>query len=187
MTSNTHRLAGRIRMALGATALGAITATTLAAPAAAQEKYLGEIFMTASNFCPRGSAPADGTLLGINKNTALFSLLGTTYGGDGLTTFALPDLRGRSPVHQGKGPGLSEIKPGSRGGQEEVTLDGRQVPSHGELAVVENQASAVTVASGNDVKLGYKEGGGAQPIAIRDPYLAVKMCVVMQGIYPSRN
>ena len=82
-------------------------------PLLAQEPFLGEIKMFAGNFAPRGFAFCDGQLLAISSNTALFSLLGTTYGGDGRTTFALPDLRGRAPIHAGQGPGLTNRRLGS--------------------------------------------------------------------------
>ncbi len=94
------------------------------------EPYLAEIVMFGGNFAPRGWAFCHGQLLPINSNQALFSLLGTTYGGDGRTTFALPDLRGRTPIHPGTGPGLSTKKLGQRGGVENVTLHVTQIPNH---------------------------------------------------------
>ena len=84
----------------------------------AQEKYIAEVFMTAATFCPRGSMEMDGKVMPISQYTALFSLLGTTYGGDGRTTFNLPDLRGRAPIHTGTGPGLTDKRQGQRGGTE---------------------------------------------------------------------
>jgi len=110
---------------------------SLSAPQAAQagsEPFLGEIQMVGFNFAPRGWAHCDGQLLPINSYPALFSLLGTTYGGDGRTTFALPDLRGRSAVHPGAGPGLSPIQWGQRGGAEFQTLTTAQMPSHSHSA-----------------------------------------------------
>lgn len=100
----------------------------------AQEPYLGEIRMFAGNFAPRGWAFCDGQLLPISSNSALFSLLGTMYGGDGRTTFALPDLRGRIALHSGHGPGLSNITQGSKGGRENVTLTTLELPSHNHTA-----------------------------------------------------
>ena len=94
------------------------------------EPFIGEIKMFAGNFAPRGYALCDGQLFPIAQNTALFSLLGTTYGGDGRTTFGLPDLRGRAPVHAGTGPGLSEVRWGQKSGEERVTLTVNQMPSH---------------------------------------------------------
>lgn len=92
--------------------------------------FLAQIIMFGGNFAPRGWALCDGQLLPINANQALFSLLGTTYGGDGRTSFALPDLRGRSPIHAGRGPGLSDIKLGQRGGSETKTLTLMELPNH---------------------------------------------------------
>ena len=92
--------------------------------------FLAQIVMFAGNFAPRGWALCDGQLLPINQNQALFSLLGTTYGGDGRTSFALPDLRSRNPIHVGRGPGLSDIKLGQRGGMETKTLTLLELPNH---------------------------------------------------------
>jgi microcystin-dependent protein len=110
---------------------GAIAAGLSVSPkASAQEAFLGEIRMVGFNFPPRGYANCDGQLLSISTNTALFALYGTMYGGDGRTTFALPDLRGRSAIHPGSGPGLSTISQGQKGGAETVTLTQNQMPSH---------------------------------------------------------
>jgi len=94
------------------------------------DPFIGEIIMFAGNFAPRGWAFCDGQLLPISQNSALFSILGTTYGGDGRTTFALPDLRGRVPIHAGSGPGLSYRNLGAKEGQEEMSLTVSQIPSH---------------------------------------------------------
>ena len=94
------------------------------------EPFIGQIMMVGFNFAPRGWALCDGSLLPINNNQALFSLLGTTYGGDGRTTFQLPDLRGRVPMHQGTGPGLPNHRIGEKGGVENVTLTVAQMPAH---------------------------------------------------------
>ena len=147
-----------------------LSALAMAAPAHATERYIGEIFMTGANFCPRGTAAADGQLLPINQNQALFSLLGTNYGGDGRTTFGLPDLRGRSPVHAGNGPGLNPVSLGSKGGAE---TNGGDASVTGILAVAgEAKGKKQTSTAG---------------VHVRSPFAAVKMCVVMQGLYPSRN
>jgi microcystin-dependent protein len=98
------------------------------------DPFIGEIVLFAGNFAPRSWALCDGQLLAINSHSALFSILGTTYGGDGRTTFALPDLRGRTPVHPGHGPGLSDYDLGERGGTERVTLTVAQMPSHSHIA-----------------------------------------------------
>ena len=99
------------------------------------DPFIGEIVMFAGNFAPRGWALCDGQLLSISANQALFSILGTTYGGDGRTTFALPDLRGRAPIHPGTGPGLSTYRLGQRGGTETVTLNQLQIPSHTHIPI----------------------------------------------------
>lgn len=121
--------------------------------------YLGQIQPFGFNFAPRGWATCDGQLLPISSNTALFSLLGTTFGGDGRTTFALPDLRGRSIVHVGHGPGLSTISWGERGGIESVTLTQLNMPSHSHSLV--NGTAKVTITTtdnGNDIN---ETDGGA--------------------------
>lgn len=142
------------RRALAVAGLAAVAlAASPARPAAAQEVYLGQLILVGFNFCPRGFASADGQMLPINQNTALFSLLGTTYGGDGRTTFALPDLRGRVPVHIGSGPGLSPVTLGERAGAEQVTLTQQQIPSHthpatsAATATTRVQASSGTAAT----------------------------------------
>jgi len=94
------------------------------------EPFIGQIMMFAGNFAPRGWAFCEGQLLAINQNTALFSILGTTYGGDGRTTFGLPDLRGRAPIHPGTGPGLTSRRLGEKNGTENNTLTQMQLPSH---------------------------------------------------------
>ena len=101
-------------------ALSLLLLTALATSASAQTALLGEVRMFAGNFAPRGWAFCDGQLLPISQNQALFSLLGTTYGGDGRTTFALPDLRGRTPVHAGRGPAMDEVRQGQKGGGQRV-------------------------------------------------------------------
>ena len=144
----------------------AIITATLAAPSAqaGPDEYLGEILTVGFNFCPRGTLEADGRLLPISQNTALFSLLGTMYGGDGRTTFALPDLRGRVVVGAGQGPGLTERRQGERGG-------------------VETDVAAPALAdTGDGDALGDSSVGNNM-----QPYLTLKQCVVTQGIFPSRN
>ena len=94
------------------------------------DPFVGEIRMFAGNFAPRGWAFCDGQLLAVSQNDALFSLFGTIYGGDRRTTFGLPDLRGRVPVHEGNGPGLSDVRLGAKGGAETVTLTTQEIPPH---------------------------------------------------------
>lgn len=110
---------------------------------AQQETFLGEVKMFAGNFAPRGWALCQGQLLPISQNDALFSILGTIYGGDGRTTFALPDLRGRAAIGPGNGPGLSTYREGSQGGRENITLTVSNMPSHSHAATF-TQTSGVT-------------------------------------------
>src|SRR6056297_3180065 len=100
------------------------------------EPFVGEIRMFAGNFAPRGWAFCDGQLLAVSQNDALFSLLGTIYGGDGRTTFALPDMRGRFPLHPGNGPGLPSYRQGQRGGRPELTLNQTELPAHSHSATL---------------------------------------------------
>jgi microcystin-dependent protein len=164
----------------------------LSSTASAQERYIGEIFMMGSNFCPRGSANADGQLLPIAQNTALFSLFGTFYGGDGRTTFALPDLRGRSPIHAGQGPGLNNYQQGQKGGRETVTLTVAQLPNHtheGIGPVRDGNGEGKIDVEGDGVDIAPDTGatGGSQAVNIRDPFTVIRYCVALNGIYPSRN
>ncbi len=123
------------------------------------DPFLGEIMFFAGNFPPRGWAFCDGQILAINSNQSLFSLLGTTYGGDGRTTFALPDMRGRSPMHEGTGPGLSPHSLGMKGGTETEIISIGQMPSHshnlGSLLETQlkgiNSATSETSATGNSL------------------------------------
>src|SRR3954464_2189508 len=112
------------------------------------EPFIGQIMLFAGNFAPRGWAFCEGQLLSIAQNTALFSILGTTYGGNGQTTFALPDLRGRVPIHPGQGPGLSPYALGQVGGSESVTLTSKQITGHKHLAQCLNAAGSSTGPSG---------------------------------------
>ncbi|MFQ5446960.1 MAG: phage tail protein [Saprospiraceae bacterium] len=161
--------------------------------------------MFAGNFAPRGWAFCDGQLLAINSNQSLFSILGTTYGGDGRTTFGLPDLRGRAPIHAGLGPGLSDYRLGNKGGQERVTLTAAQMPSHshslqahsgyGDTANPNGTVSAKTTspaykstppnATMNTAAVA--QSGGGQAHENRQPYIAIHYIIALQGVYPSRN
>jgi len=123
-------------------AISAATALPLPAKACGSQPFLGEICTFGFNFCPKGYLPADGSLLPINQNAALFSLLGTFYGGDGQSTFGLPDLRGSSPIGMGQSPGLSNFNIGQMGGTETVTLLTANLPSH-----IHNATTDVTVNS----------------------------------------
>lgn len=170
------------------------------------EPFVGEVRMFAGNFAPRGWAFCDGQLLAVSQNDALFSLLGTIYGGDGRTTFGLPDLRGRIPIHAGSGPGLSPRRLGSKGGAENVTLTVNQLPSHthamqasADAATTPNPAGSVLAAtltstpyiedtpnvnlSGNAVT----NVGGSRSHTNLMPFLCIHFIIALVGIYPSRH
>jgi microcystin-dependent protein len=177
------------------------------------DPYLGQIQPFGFNFAPRGWAQCNGQLLPINQNTALFSLLGTIYGGDGRTTFALPDLRGRAALHMGTGPGLSPATIGEKAGNETETLNQNQMPSHthaatakasssvGNTNVAENSvwskdAGNQWAAYNNSVMADktMKDGviqnanaGGGQAHNNMQPYLVVNWCIAIAGTFPSRN
>jgi len=122
--------------------IAAALMVTGGAAAQAQEKYLGEIMLVGYNFCPGSTTEANGQLIAISQNSALFSLYGTTYGGDGQTTFALPDLRGRVPVQTGQGPGLSNYPLGAAGGTESRALSVAQMPAHAHAHGIAAQLNA---------------------------------------------
>jgi microcystin-dependent protein len=170
------------------------------------EPFIGQIQPFGFNFAPRGWAQCNGQLLAISQNTALFSLLGTTFGGDGRTTFALPDLRSRSIAHIGTGPGLDTVSWGERGGAINHTLTTAQMPQHNHavsVAVNTNPGSEPTstgiIAShatgfSEDPTPGAQLGGvteanqgGGQSFNIRNPFLGINVCIAMQGIFPSRS
>lgn len=170
------------------------------------EPFIGEIRMFGGNFAPIGWALCDGTLLPIAQNTALFSILGTTFGGNGVSNFALPDLRGRVPIHAGQGPGLSPYIQGQSSGSESVTLTVNQIPTHNHLV---NADSGDTGASSHPRGLYLASSGanpiynsnpdstmnqnmiqpmgGNQPHSNVQPYLCVSFIIALQGIFPSRS
>lgn len=174
------------------------------------EPFVGEIKMFAGNFAPRGYAFCDGQLLAVSQNDALFSLYGTIYGGDGRTTFGLPDLRGRIPLHQGRGSGLSERRLGSKGGAEKETLTLNQTPSHTHTAQASNNPAASATLNGNvlakavDVSDKFyvapvsgqqrpmvagmvANTGGSRSHSNLMPTLCINFIVALVGIYPSRH
>ena len=172
------------------------------------ELYIGEIRAFAGNFAPEGWALCDGSLLAIASNTALFSLIGTTYGGDGQNTFALPDLRGRAVIHQGTGTGLSPYVIGEQVGTETVTLAAGQMPSHahsfaattaagntqtpGPSVVLASTASGFPIYDGTATPVALapravSSVGGSAPHNNRQPYLAITYIISLSGIYPSRS
>lgn len=172
------------------------------------EPFLGEIRMFGFWRVPSGWRACDGSLLSIVDNQALFALLGTTYGGDGQTTFAVPDLRGRVPMSAGSGPGLTPYTLGGSGGSETVTLTAQQLAPHGHGYMATTQAASAP-APGPTLQLGALEGdtmyatgttasvelsarsstasGGSQPHENVMPTLAVQFCIALQGIFPPRD
>jgi microcystin-dependent protein len=169
--------------------------------------YIAAILLFAGNFAPRGWAFCQGQILSIAQNTALFSLLGTTYGGNGQTTFALPDLRGRVPIHPGAGPGLPNYTLGEMAGSPSTTLLITNLPAHnhtltafseaGDTAAPAGALLANTGAldkeyktTGSAVTMGPTAigvTGGSQPFNIMQPYLALNYIIALEGIFPSRN
>lgn len=169
--------------------------------------YVGEIKMFAGNFEPRGWAFCDGQLLAVSGNDALFSLIGTIYGGDGRTTFGLPDLRGRLPLHWGAGPGLTTRQLGAKSGAEQVTLSGNQTGTHSHTAVaVTEAADTVTPTGAHFANTGgenlYRDLGSPTAMAAGAiasnpnagqahtnlmPALCLHFIIALVGVYPSRN
>jgi microcystin-dependent protein len=172
------------------------------------DPFVAEIRIFPFNFAPKGWAFCDGQLLPISQNTALFSLLGTTYGGDGKSTFALPDLQGNAPMHPGQGPGLSLHDLGETGGSETVTLLQTEIPAHSHTLMAQNQPGQLN-APAADRSLSRSNGGdawkqppqvlsamafqalapagGDQPHNNMMPYLTLNFCIAMQGVFPPRT
>ncbi len=168
------------------------------------EPLLGTIILFGGNFEPKGWALCNGQTLPIAQHSALFSLLGTTYGGDGVTSFQLPDLRGRVPVHAGAGKGLTARQPGEAIGTETVTLTATQVPPHSHDLIAANIAGATDRPQGeflarsqiyasdptNTVALSpqsISRAGGGLPHENMQPSLCINYIIALDGIYPSRN
>lgn len=169
------------------------------------DPFLGEVVLFAGNFAPRGWALCHGQLLPIAQNSALFSILGTTYGGDGRTTFGLPDLRGRSAVGSGYGPGLSDVRLGEKRGRESHTLNILQIPAHnhvlklplfskpsGNSEISKGNQSLLSVGNTSNTVLENNTNqtlntGGNQSFQIRNPYLGMNYIIALQGVFPSRN
>ncbi len=145
-----------LRLNWKCTAIMGLLLAAVSGPAKAQEPMIGEIKFFAGNFAPRGWAFCDGQLLAISQNTALFSILGTTYGGDGRTTFGLPDMRGRSPLHAGRGPGLSDIRQGQKGGSETVTGNNATLANH--VHSIETVPIGAPIRNGSEI-MGIKSKG----------------------------
>lgn len=168
------------------------------------EPFVGEIRMFAGNFAPRGWAFCDGQLLAVSQNDALFSLFGTIYGGDGRTTFGLPDLRGRLPMHQGTGPGLSPRRLGARFGAENVTLTTNQIPNHTHDLRSTARAGTTDIAANHNIARTREDQfgptdddllasttlantGGSRSHTNLMPALCVNFIVALIGVYPSRQ
>ncbi len=173
------------------------------------DPFVAEIRIFPFNFAPRGWAWCDGQLLPLSQNTALFSLLGTTYGGNGTSNFALPDMQGRASMQPGQGPGLSLHDLGETGGSETVTLLESEIPSHGHGVNVANEGATLNTTGGNLMARPFGRGnnlyttantglvamnanacaptGGDQPHNNLMPYLTLKFCIALQGVYPPRT
>ena len=182
----------------------------LSQPVQASEPFIGQIETFGFNFPPRGWAHCDGQLLQISQFSALFSLLGTTFGGDGRTTFALPDLRGRAAIHVGSGAGLNRVSWGQRGGAETVTLNASHIPAHSHTAtlrgtnapgdsiapaghtlasksrtnIYQTAAPDVDMMAGSVV---VNDAGGSAPFSTRDPFLGIHHSIALVGLFPPRN
>ncbi len=177
----------------------------------ASTPYLGGIFMFAGNFAPRGYALCQGQLMSISQNTALFSILGTTYGGDGIQTFGLPDLRGRTPVGAGNGPGLTPVVIGELAGTQNATILTSNLPAHTHSLNASTSAGTQPLPTGNVLASVQDSQGGQStayinaapntpmaatsigltgnglPISIQSPYLGLNFIIATQGVFPSRN
>lgn len=169
------------------------------------EPFLAEVRIVGFNFAPRGWAFCDGQILPINQNQSLYSLLGTTYGGDGRTTFALPDLRGRTPIHVGRSNGGGDHRLGQKSGEETHTLAANEMPQHTHVLQASSSDGTTILPSGNvlarrlaevyrdPTNLGAMRAGtvvnvgGGQAHENMQPYLALNYCIALQGLFPSRN
>jgi len=185
--------------------MAGLTVVPVASAQVGETPYIGEILAVPFNFAPKGWATCQGQLLAISQNTALFSLLGTYYGGNGVNTFALPDLRGRTPVGMGQGPGLSRYDIGQTGGEETVTLQVSQMPAHthtafGSLnagttatptgAVWATQTRVYVYSSSQSTQMAPQAlgpAGGSQPHDNMSPYLVLNYVIALNGIYPARQ
>lgn len=166
------------------------------------EVFIGTILLFGGNFAPRGWALCNGQLMSISQNSALFSILGTTYGGDGMQTFALPDLRGRLPLGWGAGPGLTPRDLGEQGGTETTTLTLNNMPAHNHTIAALSAAADQTLPTGHflagekiytsrvDTTLSPQAvsvSGANQPFSSMPPFLALNYIIALEGIYPSRG
>jgi len=171
------------------------------------DPFVAEIRIFPFNFAPTGWAFCDGQILPLSQNTALFSLLGTTYGGDGKSNFALPNMQGNVPMHPGQGPGLSLHDLGETGGSDTVTLLDSEMPSHAHTMMafaspgnrltpvgnaISRENGATTFVPGNPATVAMSDqaiapAGGDQPHNNMQPYLTLNFCIALQGVYPPRT
>lgn len=173
------------------------------------DPFIGQIYLVGYSFAQRGFSLCQGQLMPISQNSALFSLIGTTYGGDGRSTFGLPDLRGRSPIGQGQGPGLDDYRIGATGGSESNMLSIAQMPAHNHSATLnaENAAASVSAPAGNLLgqsniyappgrganqamsteAITVGNAGGNAPVNNMQPFLVMNYEIALQGVFPSRQ
>lgn len=174
------------------------------------DPFLGEIKMFGGNFAPYGYALCNGQQIAVTQNTALFAILGTTYGGNGTTTFGLPDFQGRSPIHWGNGAGLQPVVLGEKAGVESITLLNSNMPAHNHPIVAStgegttnippangylaaaidkdlNPLNIYAAAPTNPVTMNSTVSGSGIPLATRNPFLSVSFIIALQGIFPTRN
>jgi microcystin-dependent protein len=167
------------------------------------DPFIGEIQIYGFNFAPRGWSFCSGQILSIAQNSALFSLLGTTYGGNGIQTFGLPNMTGRTPLHTGQGSGLSNRTLGELAGSEGVTLLTTQIPSHTHTFSANSSDANTVLPTGNSLAKSSSNlyaaqnngaimqplgiTGGNQPHNNMQPYAVLNFCIALQGIYPSRD
>ena len=171
------------------------------------EPFIAEIKIWGTNFAPRGWAFCDGQILPISQHTALFSIVGTIYGGDGRTTLAIPNLKGRTAIHAGRGPGLTERRVGEVGGAANVTLAETQIPNHNHKVAValapvggdddpggkvlgRSVGASIYTAAANPVAMAAEAlpaVGGGQTHSNQQPYLAINYCIALVGVFPSRS
>jgi len=195
------------RVVSAAAVLWTMTSVT---PASAQDAYMGQVETFAFNFCPSGWLPADGRLVALNQYQALYSLLGTTYGGNGTTSFALPDLRGRVAIGPGQGPGQPTYRWGQTGGTAQSTLTLNNLPAHSHTAILRaHNAPGTSDNPANGLMADFPDGqsiyapgpsdvsmspeavqigttGSSQPVSVMQPYIAMTACIATQGLYPPR-
>ena len=198
-------------LSAAAIAGAALLSTTPDQVRADSNPLIGQVQAYGPNFCPRSWAAANGQLLAISSNTALFSILGTTFGGNGVTTFGLPNLNNRTPIGYGSGPGLPTIADGQLLGTDSITMTQAQMPSHNHSFNAINEAGTKHGPGTDILALAYNQdgtnlnlyhdgppnkvmdpamigsSGGGQALPKRSPYLVINWCIATQGIYPSRN